>query len=359
MGGAQPVGVIRHSNLLLGTSKHKTLRKKKWPKLNFPLLKNLKKFVKKAVVTITLVWILVAGEIANAASGSGGRMGGSFKSSSTSTSPYRPSTSFPTSGQIRRHSATRLSAAPNVYTRSSSRSSLSREGSSTVVVGAKSYVIPIALYGSFLYVNSKKRRNREGVGVSVLKLSLAFDVVDRDAPGNILLKLKEISSSVETDSREEVQKMVSAVCLELMRQQSNIFAASSSYERYSKATDAEKSFNNLSIRERSKFEKETINNFGGISDTEDECDPGTMETDFTGSTSAIVTIILSIEGNETKPRSKMNAWQDIWDALSQIGANVMVKDCLLGAEVLWTPERRSDVVTRRDIAADYTDLRII
>lgn len=292
-------------------------------------------------------------------------MGGSFKSSSINSSPYRPSTNFPISGQIRRHPATRLYVGPDTYTRNSilSRdrsSSLSSEGLSTTVVGAKTYVIPLALYGSFVYVNYKRRTNRESdPSVSVHKLSLAFDIVDRDAPGSILLKLKEISSSVNTDSRDEVQKMVSAVCLELMRQQSNIFAASSSCEHHLNAIDAEKSFNNLSIRERSKFEKETINNFDGKYDVEEESDPGTTEISSTASTSAIVTIILSIEGSETKGISKMYAWQHVWDALSRMGADMMVEDCLLGAEILWTPEKRSDVVTRRDIAADYPDLRII
>lgn len=64
--------------------------------IRFPFSEEFYKVIKKAVVTFTLVWILVAGEIVNAASGSGGRIGGSFKSSSVSASSYRPSTGFPT-----------------------------------------------------------------------------------------------------------------------------------------------------------------------------------------------------------------------------------------------------------------------
>ena len=55
----------------------------------------------------------------------------------------------------------------------------------------------------------------------------------------------------------------------------------------------------------------------------------------------------------------MNSWQDVWDGLRQIAADVRVDDCLLSAEVLWTPEDQSDVLTRRDVAADYPDLRVI
>lgn len=96
-----------------------------------------------------------------------------------------------------------------------------------------------------------------------------------------------------------------------------------------------------------------------VLDDDEGTDLTTTGTDETESTCAIVTIVLSIEGNRTKPRTKMNSWQDVWDALSMMGAHVMEEDALLSAEVLWTPERRGDVWTRRDIAAFYPDLRVI
>lgn len=131
--------------------------------------------------------------------------------------------------------------------------------------------------------------------------------------------------------------------------------------------EAERQHSKLSIEERSKFELETINKFGGryqsnevlALDDDEGTDLTTTGTDETESTCAIVTIVLSIEGNRTKPRTKMNSWQDVWDALSMMGAHVMEEDALLSAEVLWTPERRGDVWTRRDIAAFYPDLRVI
>ena len=79
----------------------------------------------------------------------------------------------------------------------------------------------------------------------------------------------------------------------------------------------------------------------------------------TQSTCAIVTIVLSIAGDQTKPCTEMNSWQDVSDTLSLISAHVVKEDCMLSAEVLWTPERRGDVWTRRDIASFYPDLRVI
>jgi len=253
----------------------------------------------------------------------------------------------------------------------------------------KSYVVPLALYGGFYYANFYKKKNStKDSGVSVHKLSLAFDITNRDDPNSILQTLTKISSTTKTDSRQSVQQMVSKVCLELMRQQSTIFAVSNGSEYFGNAVEAEKSFNTLSIRERSKFETETVSNFGGMIDvvkdddddddddesssssndeplsTTTEWSSSSTTTSTTASTCAIVTLILSIEGSNTttntkKGLSKMIAWQHVWDGLSRIGADMMVDDCLLGAEVLWTPEKRGDVVTRRDIVVDYPDLWII
>ena len=242
------------------------------------------------------------------------------------------------------------------------------------VTHKQSFLFPMVLYGSIFYVNYQKRKREGddgivtnsplGPGISVVKFSIAMDLSDRDDPNGILSKLKETSESFSTESRMEVSHLISKVCKDLLQEQSKIFAACASYDHYSSIRDAERHHSKLSIEERSKFELETINKFGGRYQSNEvlalESD-GAMSDgdDETKSTCAIVTILLSIEGDQTKPRTKMNSWQDVWDALSMMGAHVLEDDCLLSAEVLWTPERRSDVWTRRDIAAFYSDLRVI
>lgn len=312
---------------------------------------------------------------ANAASTrSGGRMGGSFSRSS------RPSYSR-SSGLSRSYSpssSSRMYSSPmsrGAY-RPPSSSLYYRSGrpSTMTVTHKQSFLFPMVLYGSIFYVNYQKRKREGddgivtnsplGPGISVVKFSIAMDLSDRDDPNGILSKLKETSESFSTESRMEVSHLISKVCKDLLQEQSKIFAACASYDHYSSIRDAERQHSKLSIEERSKFELETINKFGGRYQSNEvlalESD-GAMsdDDDETKSTCAIVTILLSIEGDQTKPRTKMNSWQDVWDALSMMGAHVLEDDCLLSAEVLWTPERRSDVWTRRDIAAFYSDLRVI
>jgi len=47
------------------------------------------------------------------------------------------------------------------------------------------------------------------------------------------------------------------VSLELLRRKDSIVAASSSYKNVGDPIKAQREFNNLSVKERSKFEKET------------------------------------------------------------------------------------------------------
>ena len=73
---------------------------------------------------------------------------------------------------------------------------------------------------------------------------------------------------------------------------------------------------------------------------------------------AVVTLVLSIQGDATKV-SKIRSLADVEDALRRIAADVKVDDCLTGAEILWTPQDRSETLQRRDVVADYPELTTV
>ena len=54
------------------------------------------------------------------------------------------------------------------------------------------------------------------------------------------------------------------VALELLRQRRSIVAASTSYTHYRDGDKAQREFNTIAVRERSKFERETLNRYGGV-----------------------------------------------------------------------------------------------
>ena len=107
-------------------------------------------------------------------------------------------------------------------------------------------------------------RTTLGPGISVLKISLALALPNRDdTDGMILHSLKHTSETISMGSREDVSSFVPNVCQEFKQQQSTLFGACVSYDHYTDLRDAERQASTLSIQDRSKFELETINKFGG------------------------------------------------------------------------------------------------
>lgn len=144
-----------------------------------------------------------------------------------------------------------------------------------------------------------------------------------------------------------------AVALELMREEKSIKSAQSTYQHFSTASEAEREFQRISVQERSKFDKETINKYGGIDIG--QATTQSKETISDKATAAIVTISISIQGDRTK-LPNIRTRKDVADALSRIAADAPVEDCLLSAEVLWAPEARSDRLTDEDIIAEHPSL---
>jgi uncharacterized membrane protein len=72
-------------------------------------------------------------------------------------------------------------------------------------------------------------------------------------------------------------------------------------------------------------------------------------------TNAVVSIKLSIEGDSTR-MPYISYRQNLRDALERIASDAQVEDCLVSAEILWSPEERNDRLTSDEIYASYPDL---
>mmetsp|Transcript_7401 Transcript_7401/g.12197 ORF Transcript_7401/g.12197 Transcript_7401/m.12197 type:complete len:461 (+) Transcript_7401:111-1493(+) len=198
-----------------------------------------------------------------------------------------------------------------------------------------------------------------GSGVSAVEISVALNVPDRDNPNSILSTLSRLSRTARTDSRVGLQNLTSQVALEVLRRKEDIVAASTSGYNFNDESKAQREFNNMSIRERSKFQRETVSNYGGV-----DYSAGEMKraNDFSPkATVAVVTLVMLIDGDSTsKTLSKrVNSIRDVEEALSRIAADSKADKCLRGAEILWTPEDRDETLTMRDVLADYSSLRTV
>lgn len=187
-----------------------------------------------------------------------------------------------------------------------------------------------------------------GPGNAVVKVSVALDVSDRDDPGSIVSVLDRLGTVATTDTRKGIQSLTSQVALEVLRRKSSIVSASTDYKHFNSRSKALREFNNQATQERGKFERENIgaNFLGG------------RQQSGSKATMAVVTMILSIDGDTTRiPR--VGSLADVEDALRNIASDSKMDDCLQSVEILWTPEERTETLSLKDVIADYPSLRSV
>jgi uncharacterized membrane protein len=195
-----------------------------------------------------------------------------------------------------------------------------------------------------------------GSGTAVAQISVALEVPNRDDRNSILSVLERLAQTSRTDSRVGIQNLTSQVALELLRRKSSIVSASTRYKHFRSREQAQRDFNSLSIKERGKFEQETVSKYGGVDYSSRVSGSSSAASDK--ATVAVVTIMLAIDGDSTKLPS-VNSLQDVEEALRKIASDAKVDDCLQSAEILWTPEDRSETLTLREVVADYPELRAV
>ncbi|CAB9519298.1 Protein of unknown function (DUF1517) [Seminavis robusta] len=197
-----------------------------------------------------------------------------------------------------------------------------------------------------------------GGGTSVLKLSVAISVADRDDPNSILKVLERLADTAKTDSRVGIQNLSSQIAVELLRRKASVVAGATDYQHYRNRDKAQRAFNSLSVEERGKFEQETISKFGGVDYASNSRVQSFGAADGSKATMAVVTLCLAIDGDKTKVPEIRNM-RDIEEALRKIASDAKVSDCLQGAEILWTPQDSSESLTFRDVVADYPELNSV
>ena len=355
----------------------------------------------KQMATAAMVFALAFLPLQNAdAAMSGGRMGGSFSSAPRQTTTrMAPSSSFSrgysrgySSGYMSRPSVTIAPSIGYGYGYSPFISpfgfgnpyvyggpgviSYSRGPSffSLLVLGGFLFAVTSALRNSSSMIDSPfsggsssnalfEEASALGPGTSVVQLSVAMDVPNRFDRNSILGALDRISQSAKTDSRVGVQNLTSQVALELLRRRSSIVSASSSYKHFNNRNQAQREFQSKSIKERSKFETETVSRYGGVdySARIPALAGGGDSLNAAGgskATMAVVTLVLAIDGDSTKVPT-INSITDVENALRRIASDSKVDDCLQSAEILWTPQDAGETLSLRDVVADYPELRSV
>jgi len=302
---------------------------------------------------------------------SGGRMGGSFGGSSRSSrsysSPSRSSGGY-SRGYSQGYNSGYYRPSPIIVAPQIGGYGYGYGAPGMTVVSRGPSIIDVIIFGfiasavlstfSGNNTDSDSDAGALGSGVTVAKISVGINVPNRHDRLSILSFLDRLSQTARTDSRVGISNLVSQVALELLRQKQSIFGAYVEYEHFSNGDKAGRDYSSKAIEERSKFENESTNNYGGVDYSNKET--GSLVVDgFEGAaTSAVVTLIVAIDGDSTT-FPKINGMRDLEQALTRLATDVKVDDCLRSAEILWTPDDGKDVISERDVIVDYPKLRSI
>jgi len=340
-----------------------------------------------AIATMALALALTLSPDSASAAMSGGRMGGSFSSSYRPTvSSYSPSRSSYGSGYSRSFQSgygsgyatgylsrpsIRVSPFYNPFSYAYSRPLMYGGGASVIsynrgpslfdliMVGGVGFMIWSAIRGGSSFSDGlMASTDAFGSGTTVAQISVALEVPNRDDRSSILAALDRISRTARTDSRVGIQNLTSQVALELLRRKSSIVSAQTNYKHFGNNDKAQREFNSRSTKERSKFEQETVSKYGGVDYSLQLGKSGREPSDNPKATMAVVTLVMAVDGDSTK-LPKVGSIRDVEEALRKIATDAKVDNCLQSAEILWTPEDRSESLSVRDVVADYPELRAV
>lgn len=114
--------------------------------------------------------------------------------------------------------------------------------------------------------------------------------------------------------------------------------------------NAEAKFNQASLNERGKFERETLSNVGGRTTRSVAKVSGDGENEL-----IVVTVIAAVDG-KVQP-TELHDQQGLRENLDLLGS--VPTDRLLALEVLWTPQDDNDYFTKDELVTDYPTLNML
>lgn len=209
-----------------------------------------------------------------------------------------------------------------------------------------------------------------GPGISVWRMTACLNVPNINDPTSIVRRLQRLAETTSTETRKGLQTILAETSLELLRQleKGSVSSVESRFHHYRSSDQAlvraERQYNRISTRERSKFEKESWSSYNGnvVRDNTKEDDDLSQASATEGTSSvALVQIHLVIEGDAMKPfgQRQMETRRSFQEALVQLSGDLTaVEDCVLAGEVLWAPQQfdQGQLMTEEDVYASHPTL---
>jgi uncharacterized membrane protein len=163
--------------------------------------------------------------------------------------------------------------------------------------------------------------------------------------------LRRLAASADTGSSAGLQRVLQETCLSLLRNPELWVYANGEVGQVPFAS-AEATFNRLSVRERSKLERELTTNVAGVRSGGSSIGLQPGHSDATSDYIAVTLLIasrraLSLRGTDTA--------EELRETLQQLGG--IGADQLLALEVIWQPEGVGEVLSADQLLTAYPQLQ--
>jgi uncharacterized membrane protein len=162
-------------------------------------------------------------------------------------------------------------------------------------------------------------------------------------------ELSQLSLNVDTDTPEGLSELLQESALILLRNSeswSHVLASSESIH----IDNAEAAFNQLSMKERSKFSAETLTNVRGSIRRKAAVIPGLEEDPG----AYIVVTLLVGAANDNPLFEDVRSADALKEALEKVAS--LPADYLMKFELMWSPQVEEDSLTYEELLTEYTNM---
>ncbi|KAM7511816.1 hypothetical protein LguiB_010691 [Lonicera macranthoides] len=300
---------------------------------------NTLKALRKPLITGILLGLILFHDPNSALAASGGRMGGTaYSSSSSSSRSYRVTRTESPGFSVPYYGPSPFGGAAGVYV------------GPAVGVGSSFFFVMMGFAAFFLVSGFLSDRSGEGVltateKISVLKLQVGLLGMAR----TLQKDLNRIAETADTSSPEGLSYVLTETTLALLRHPDYCISGYSSVDVKKSIDEGEKRFNQLSIEERGKFDEETLVNVNSVR----LLSPNRQRSNGFSNEYIVITILVAAEGGHKLPT--INSSGDLKEALQKLGS--IPSRRIQAVEVLWTPQNENDSLSERELLQDYSLLR--
>ncbi|KAH6826355.1 hypothetical protein C2S53_003722 [Perilla frutescens var. hirtella] len=194
--------------------------------------------------------------------------------------------------------------------------------------------------------DSERRRKVPREKTSVLKLQiLGLLGIER----SVQKELNQIAETADTSTTKGIHHVLTETVVALLRHPEYFLSTYTSVDVKRSSKEGERGFNEQSIKERVKFDEETLVNINN----KQKRSPSAPCNGGFGNEYIVITILVAARGELMLPSIKNI--NELKEALRNLASIPL--DSTLGVEVLWTPQNEADTLSEQELLQDYPLLK--